>query len=295
MVENIFLDFLMKEGIETWNLSRISEDSPPDFSECDFVEAFDYTGRAFAFPFSRIPLPGVNFISANLEGANLFGADLREARFLFANLENTNLGETILKGADLSSSNMRGASLVRADLSGANLQHADLRGAQIRHCKVSGANFVDADMAGANFAGTKLWKAALGDSGEVSLNVAVDEGPNSEPATSIFDIVERIKELENLYGDSENGHGVELYFRGEPSCGLKLQPSVMRCGFKPFESDMLTELISRRPQDFSQTGYALADWVLAQHHTLRTRFLDLTKNPLVALFFGLSTRQNYQR
>ena len=286
MVENVFLDFLMKEGVETWNLSRISEDSPPDFSDCDFVEAFDYTGRAFAFPLSRIPLPHVIFVSANLNGANLFGADLEEANFFAANLENINLGETILKGADLSSSNMRGASLVGADLSGANLQRADLSGAQLRHCNVSGANFVDAEMAGANFAGTELWKAAIGDSREVSLNLVVDDGPGSEPATSIFEIIERIKELEKLYGDSEDDDSIELYFRGEPSCGLKLKPSVMRCGFKPFESDMLTELISRRPQDFNQTGYALADWVLAQHHALRTRFLDLTKNPLVALYFA---------
>ena len=63
-----------------------------------------------------------------------------------------------------------------------------------------------------------------------------------------------------------------------------MRPSIMRDGLIQYESETLTELVTRRPDEFRDRDTAISQFVFAQHHGLKTRFLDITRNPLVGLF-----------
>ena len=84
----------------------------------------------------------------------------------------------------------------------------------------------------------------------------------------------------------------EFYFRGHPDEKYKLIPSVYRPQGKkgntlvPYEDKMFRDIILRCPDEFAHLGTTLERLVKMQHYLLPTRLLDITRNPLVALYFA---------
>lgn len=227
----------------------------------------------------------VNLTDANLASANLSSADLTDAHLTSTGrLDGPPDTITTLRNADLSAATLDRALLLRVDLAGCNLRGASLRDTHLYECNLTDAHLHDADLTGTLLTESRPWTANL-------FPPTTRGRPRFEPACSaiggVSDLLEACRELEE-YSDSS----ARLYLRGERRDDWQLRPSIMRSDegedsiLRDVEGEMLNELMARQPASFEGLRAGLAQWVLAQHHGLRTRLLDITRNPLVALFYA---------
>ncbi len=77
------------------------------------------------------------------------------------------------------------------------------------------------------------------------------------------------------------------FFRGHSRFSHRLVPSIYRDpGWIANEDVLFKELVLRCPNDFSGQESTFQSLVKMQHYSLPTRLLDITANPLVALYFA---------
>ena len=106
--------------------------------------------------------------------------------------------------------------------------------------------------------------------------------PSNEKCVRSFS--EFYNALKEMCGNKDSE--LRYFFRGHSDEEYKIIPSIFRNGIIKYENIMFHEAIRNKAEQFSENMSTFDKLVKMQHYELPTRLLDITTNPLVALFFA---------
>ena len=111
---------------------------------------------------------------------------------------------------------------------------------------------------------------------------------NANEVTSVDDYIKQI----NLIYQNEDNRRMNFYFRGQAVDYWDIQPSIFRNNLISIEHSLMAEPKRILPKEFRNLGDSFEIMEKYQHYGLSTRLLDITSNPLVALYFACEPNDN---
>jgi hypothetical protein len=126
----------------------------------------------------------------------------------------------------------------------------------------------------------------------VPVAVAGEEVQLSQRDKNILGVADSVESFLRLLYDSPTKAETETFFRGHSDSTYELTPSLLRkwdngdWKFMPSEDRLCKELLIAHHDEFQSDQYCFDRLVRMQHYSLPTRLLDISSNPLMALFFA---------
>lgn len=112
------------------------------------------------------------------------------------------------------------------------------------------------------------------------------------PERKNYPVITSVEQFIKVIFSKQAEPGEEIFYRGHSDEKYQLVPSLFRHNdkgnFKYLrdEDSLVKEILTSQPAEFFSDKYMLDKLVRMQHYGLPTRLLDITSNPLIALYFS---------